>query len=603
MTEREALAEGFGFRKNSFRALLFVLPFLKPHLRRLPLVCLIDVAIVLDSLVMPWLGKTLLDKAFPSGDTGLAVRIALSVAGLLALNYALTGLRTFLYNTTEVLLALDLRRAMYRHLQRLSLDSVEALPVGQHQFRITTDADRVAHTLVRILPTLTMLVEFALILTAAAYVDPGLTLIVLVFLVPWTILFIWVTWYGRILDRRRLRFAELRDAGILQAASAFATIKGLGRVRREIRRNGKVSTALQRVSAQGYLILVGFEFLTQRLLPYTKTTTVYLLLARKVVLGQMTLGMTVPMIAYLGRLTFPIERIVNFGCWVWQTMVSVERMMQVLQTEPAIADQPNAPRLCSFTGSVRLERVGFDRPELGTVLNEVDLELRPGRMVAVVGPSGAGKSTLLGLILRFHDPARGQVLVDGKDLKELDRTSYLRQVSAIMQDTFIFGGSLRENLRLVRPDACDADLRKALDEVELTAWLATLPDGLDQDLDNGLALSAGQRQRIGIARALLVDAPLLLLDEPTSALDAGTEREIMQTLRRVSQGRATMLVTHRLSTVVDADEIVVLEAGRVVQRGSHPDLIATPGLYAAMFRLHQTISSPVSAAERQEVLS
>lgn len=589
MTEREALDQGFGYRKNAWKTFLSVLPFLRPHLKRMLLVCLIDISVVLINLATPWFGKTVIDQAFPRQNWNQVITIAVCVAGLALLAYVLVGLRNYLYNLTELRLGLDLRRRMYGHLQKLSLDTVESIPVGQQQFRITTDADRVAHMLVRILPTLTMLVEFALILTAAIYVDPFLTSLVLAFLVPWTILFVWVTHYGRVLDRRRLRFCELRDAGILQASSSFSVIKSLGRIRREIRRNGKTSVALQRVSAQGYLILVGFEFVTQKLLPYVKTTTIYLYLARKVIFGQMTLGMTVPMIAYLGRLSYPLERIVNFACWIWQTMVSAERMMQILQTEPAVQDQVGAVKLERFSGRVEFESVAFERPALGTVLQDVSLTLEPGRRIAVVGPSGAGKSTLLGLVLRYHDPSAGRILVDGHDLVSVDRSSYLHQCATVMQETFIFGGSLAENLLVVKPTATEDEMRTVLQMVELGPWLETLPDELDQDLESGQGLSVGQRQRIGIARALLVDAPLLLLDEPTSALDAETEGQIMETLRRVSQNRATLMVTHRLGTVIDADEIIVLDAGRIVQRGTHPDLMAQGGLYADMQRLYRAL--------------
>jgi ABC-type multidrug transport system fused ATPase/permease subunit len=485
---------------------------------------------------------------------------------------------------------------MYSHLQKLSLETIESLPVGQQQFRISTDSDRIAHMLVRILPTATMLVEFALIMITAIYVDPLLAGIVCLFLIPWTALFVYVTIYGRKLDRRRLRFCEMRDAGVLQAASSFFTIKSLGRQRREVLRNGITSVALQRVANQGYLILVFFEFATQSLIPFLKRTTVFLYLAKKVVVGEMTLGMTVPMIAYLVRLTFPIERIVNFGCWIWQTMVSAERMMQILETEPSIKDKPGAEKVKDISGNVELKEVSFDRHGLGRVLHGVDLKLNPGKRVAIVGPSGAGKSTLVGILLRLLDPNEGSVQFDGKDFRDLDRDSVLQRMGVVVQETFLFGGTLAQNLLIAKPHATFEEMESAVDAAGLTPWYKTLPDGFDQDLDGGQALSAGQKQRIGIARAILADPRVLILDEPTSALDAQTEKEIMETIRRLTKDRATLMVTHRLDTAVDADEIVVLEFGKVIERGTHEQLLANQGLYARMRRLFHGLSADPSAS-------
>ena len=248
MTEIEARGSAESYRQNSWRAFIFVLQFLKPQWRRLLLVCLIDISISFINLTIPWFGKFIIDQAFPQRDWNLTLTIALGIASLTLLVYSLSGLRTYLYNTAEMLIGLGIRQKMYRHLQQLSLDTIESVPVGQQTFRITTDADRIAHMLVRILPTATMLVEFALILAIASYVEPVLTMIVMGFLIPWTVLFIWVTHYGRIFDRRRLRFGELRDAGILQAAASFPTIKAFNRVRSEIKRNLSANMAVQRVS-------------------------------------------------------------------------------------------------------------------------------------------------------------------------------------------------------------------------------------------------------------------------------------------------------------------------------------------------------------------
>ncbi|MBL8059539.1 MAG: ABC transporter ATP-binding protein [Chthonomonas sp.] len=582
MTEREALALGTEHRVSSWKAFVYVLQFLKPQLPRLLLVCLIDIAIVLLNLSIPWLGKQVVDQVLPQRDWGGFWAIAFSVAMLLMLVHALTGTRTFLYNATEQLLQHVIRRKMYTHLQKLSMETIDSLPIGQHQFRISTDADRIAHMLVRILPTLTMLVEFAIILTTAIYVDPVLTGVVALFLIPWTILFVWVTHYGRILDRRRLQLCEIRDAGILQAANSFFTIKSLGRSRDEVWRNGRISTALQRVANQGYLILVFFEFATQKAIPWTKNTTIFLYLARQVVQGQMTLGMTVPMIAYLSRLSFPIERIVNFGCWIWQTMVSAERMMFIMETEPSIVD-PVDPKECPpVSGHVQFHAVSFDRPRIGRVLDSIELELKPKTVTAIVGPSGSGKSTLVELALRILDPVEGQVTIDGNDLRSLRLDSYLHQVGTVMQDTYLFSGSLKDNLKIANPDASDAEIQDAIEKAELTNFVATLPEGILQDLDGGSALSAGQKQRIGIARAMIVNPKLLILDEATSALDAETERDVMATLSKISKNVTTLMVTHRLDTALDADRIIVLGQGRIVEEGNHESLMQVNGAYAKM---------------------
>jgi ABC-type multidrug transport system fused ATPase/permease subunit len=361
-------------------------------------------------------------------------------------------------------------------------------------------------------------------------------------------------------------------------------------VRHELRRNSKVSIALQRISAQGYLILVGFELFTQKLLPYVKTTTIYLLLAGKVVRGEMTLGTTVPMISYLGRLAFPIERIVNFACWIWQTMVSAERMMQILETKPSIQDKDHAVRLPAITGSIELEGVTFERDGIGVVLNDVSLKIAPGKTLAIVGPSGAGKSTIVSLLLRLVDPKSGTVRVDGHDLRDVNRDSYLHQIGIVNQETFLFAGSVLENLMIANPKASEDQIWAVLAKVKLDEWVRSLPNKLDEDLDSGNGLSMGQKQRIGIARALLSDAKVLILDEPTSALDVHTEQEIIETIREISESRAVVIVTHRLQTIEYADQVIVLDQGSLVEAGTHAELLAMGGLYERLSRIYKSNS-------------
>lgn len=601
MTELESLRLQTGYRSNSWKAFVFVLQFIKPFWPKLLLVCLLDISIVLTNLVIPWLGKAIIDQGFANRDWDLVLRLSLGVAGLSGLVFGMFALRTFMYNATEMLVGLHMRKVIYRHLQSLSLTFVEATPVGQQQFRVITDADRIAHMLVRILPTLTMLVEFALILTASIYVEPVLTVIVLLFLIPWTILFIYVTHFGRMLDRRRLEFAEQRDSGVLQAARSFSTLKSLGRVDHEIRRNTLANIAVQRISMQGYLILVGFEFVTQKLLPYLKSTTIFLFLANKVVLGQMTLGMTVPMIAYLSRLAFPIERIVNFGCWIWQTMVSAERIMFLMQTEPAIRDGEGDEIPHDFEPSIVFDHVTVERDGVGKVVDNISLSIAPNSWVALVGPSGAGKSTLVDVLLRLLDPQTGQVYIGGQPIHTLRRESIMRHVGTVTQETFIFGGTLADNLRIAFPLATENDLTTVLHQVQLMEWVDSHREGLARDLEGGIGLSAGQKQRIGIARALLSNPKILVLDEPTSALDPETERGIMDTIHDIAASRTVVMVTHRLETVKAADRVIVLNRGAIVEDGTYESLSHQRGLFAEMLWLHSATTSEAKTTKEMHL--
>lgn len=585
LTEDEALFIGENFRRTAWQAFVFILPFLRRHLGRLILVCLADIAIILLNFIPPWFGTYLIDRAFPQRDWRLAMFIiSLMLATTLTVQVT-TAIRKFIYSYVEIRIPLDLRAQIYRHIQKFRLDTIEATPVGEYLFRLAVDTDRVAHTIYRILPTATMLFQFALILAFSTYADPIITLFVVLFIIPWTLLFYWVTSISRVLDRRRLRLAEIRDSGIQQATSSFSLIKSFSNERLELHKNVVRAGAAQRVAVHGYLFLVPFELITQKILPYARQTTVFVYLAQKVVMGEMTLGMTVPLMSYLNRLNYPIERMVNFFNWVRQTMISVERIMHVLQTEPSIKDKPNALRISTLTGLVEVSGVTFSRPSLA--LKDINLKLEPGKKVAVVGPSGAGKSTLVSLLLRTNLPQSGHILIDGHDLSDLHLESYLRNIGIVMQDTFLFGGTLAENLRFVRPEANDEAILSVLSDVGLSDWVASLPTGLNEDLQSGSQLSVGQRQRIGIARALLLNPSLLILDEPTSALDASSEAEVMALLNKVGTDRAVLLVTHRLDTVINADEILVLNHGEIAERGSHEYLMLKMGLYSEMQRVYR----------------
>jgi len=264
------------------------------------------------------------------------------------------------------------------------------------------------------------------------------------------------------------------------------------------------------------------------------------------------------------------------------------RLFEIVDVAPAVVDPPSAQRVPTTSG-LRVEALRFAYgPGQTPALDGISFDLPQGRQLAVVGPSGAGKSTLLGLLLRFWDYQEGQILMGGQELRTLEQEDVRRQTALVSQRTYLFNDTVGENLRLARPGASDAEIVHAAQQAQIHDFIESLPDGYDTWIgEQGLRLSGGQRQRLSIARALLKNAPILILDEPTANLDALTERQVMTALRSLMVGRTSLVVTHRLVGLESADEILVLQAGRIVERGRHQDLVQLGGLYRHMWDLQR----------------
>lgn len=539
--------------------------------------------VVLKS-AFPWSAKLFIDKVLPQKDINLLLWGcgALTLIAILSLSISIyKDIITwrFIGNFT-----VKIRRRLMKHLIKLPLVDLQQLKVGGAISRLQQDTEAMSG-----------LLQHGLLTPFSAFLMLAITLVSLFYL-NWQVTLVSLCWAVIVMAIAYVMFNFMRpfqkslrehnsaiSGNLAEVFGGIQVIRSFSTEMSENRRYGIDVNLLWRKSLYGQIMTMSIHRSIWGTY-YFMVISIWLYGGYNTIKGNMTVGGLIVFMSFIDWLFRPIFMILGSMSEMQRCMACTERTFDLLETEPDMIDIPEAQEIKDFENSIKFEDVTFEYPDGGEALHRVNLEIEKGKVTALVGPSGAGKTTLTNLVLRFYDVTEGKISIDGKDIRKLQLNSYRSLISLVLQDIFLFDGTIKENIAYGKPDVSYSQIEKAAKIANCHDFIMEFKDQYDSVIgERGLKLSGGQKQRIALARAILVNPKLLILDEATSNLDSESESLIQDALRTIFETRTTLVIAHRLSTIMDADKIIVMDQGEIMEEGTHEELIKKRGRYFELY--------------------